>query len=183
MVYGVVQRHGGDIEIDSQLGKGTTVRLVFPLRDDPTAGASHASEKEPGKKIDSLRILAIDDERTVRELVKEILISDGHRVEVADSGQAGLDAFRAAKARGEPFDVVVTDLGIPYIDGRQIARAIKRESPETPVIMLTGWGTRLRAEGNIPKEVDIVLSKPPKIGEMRQALTKVATELLVDRVL
>lgn len=161
MVYGVMQRHGGDIEIDSELGRGTSIRLIFPIKAGRLMTPAHTPERERARPM-GLRILAIDDEQTLRELVKEILISDGHQVELCDGGQAGIEAFRTAKEQGEPFDIVITDLGLPYIDGRQVARTVKRESPQTPVILLTGWGTRLHAEGNIPKEVDIVLSKPPK---------------------
>ena len=92
---------------------------------------------------------------------------------MADGGQAGLDAFHAAKTRGEPFDVVITDLGMPYVDGRQVVRIIKSESPTTPVILLTGWGMRLGGEGDIPTEVDAVLSKPPKVREVRRTLQQV----------
>jgi CheY-like chemotaxis protein len=60
---------------------------------------------------------------------------------------------------------------MPHVDGRNVASAIKRESPETPVIMLTGWGERLLAEGNAPVNVDRVLGKPPRLKEIREALS------------
>jgi len=66
--------------------------------------------------------------------------------------------------------VVITDLGMPQVDGRQVARAVKAASPATPVIMLTGWGSRMVAEGDIPEHVDTVLSKPPKLQELRTTL-------------
>jgi DNA-binding NarL/FixJ family response regulator len=85
-----------------------------------------------------------------------------------------VDAFRAARERGEAFDVVITDLGMPHVSGREVARTVKRESPNTSVIMLTGWGTRLGSESDIPAEVDAVVSKPPRLGELRDALRRVA---------
>jgi CheY-like chemotaxis protein len=106
-------------------------------------------------------------------LMKEMLESDGHTVEVADGGKAGLEAFRSAQARGEPFEVVITDLGMPYMDGREVARTVKGELPTTPVILLTGWGMFMRAEGDLPAQVDRVLSKPPRINDLRQALAQV----------
>ncbi len=63
---------------------------------------------------------------------------------------------------------------MPYVDGRKVAAAIKQESAETPVILLTGWGQRLEAEGDTPDSVDYVLGKPPKIAELRSLLTKLA---------
>jgi signal transduction histidine kinase/FixJ family two-component response regulator len=169
MVYGVVQRHDGAIEIESELGKGATFRLVFPVREAPRPDTREsAAATDP---LPPLRILFVDDEPLLRELVKEILEHDGHSVELADGGQAGLDAFRAAKQSGEAFDVVVTDLGMPHLDGRQLAQILKSESPATPIIMMTGWGTLIKGE-ELPSQVDSMLNKPPKIGELQEALRK-----------
>jgi signal transduction histidine kinase/ActR/RegA family two-component response regulator len=170
MVYGTIQRHEGEIEIESALGQGTTMRLIFPLREAARAGVASPQATRP---LSPLRILCIDDEPLLRMLMKEMLESDGHTVEVADGGKAGLEAFRSAQARGEPFEVVITDLGMPYMDGREVARTVKGELPTTPVILLTGWGMFMRAEGDLPAQVDRVLSKPPRINDLRQALAQV----------
>jgi CheY-like chemotaxis protein len=106
-------------------------------------------------------------------MLQQILDHGGHTVEIADGGPAGLALFRAARQRGEPFDVVITDLGMPYLDGRQLAKTMKRESPTTPIIMLTGWGTILKEDNDLPSQVDGVLSKPPKITELYEMLGKV----------
>ena len=66
--------------------------------------------------------------------------------------------------------MVITDLGMPYVDGRKVASAVKASSSSTPVILLTGWGQRLVAEGDIPPHVDRVLNKPPKLRDLRAAL-------------
>ncbi len=172
MVYGVVERHEGQIEIDSELGKGTTVRLIFPVYKLEEPVATKEDETPPGP----FRILCVDDEPPVRELVREILERDGHTVTVADGGQAGIDAFRSQK-NGKPFDAVITDLGMPYVDGREVAAAVKRESPGTPVIMLTGWGAFIKDDNATPVHVDAVLSKPPRIAEIRAALRKFVNKL------
>ena len=88
------------------------------------------------------------------------------------AGRPALPVFRAALDRGAPFAAVFTDLGMPYVDGRQVAMAVKDASPTTPVIMLTGWGQRLVAEGDIPAHVDRLLSKPPRLRDVRQALAE-----------
>jgi GAF domain-containing protein/ActR/RegA family two-component response regulator/anti-sigma regulatory factor (Ser/Thr protein kinase) len=170
MVYGTMQRHGGEIEIESELGRGTTVRLILPVREPGGVRPSDHIEEE--MRIQPLRILVIDDEPLLRGLMKDMLEGDGHTVETADGGQAGLDVFRAARERGEPFDVIFTDLGMPYVNGREVARAVKRESPDTPVILLTGWGSRIRTEGDVPIEVDAMLSKPPRINAIREVLVR-----------
>lgn len=96
-------------------------------------------------------------------------------MEVADGGQAGIDTFRAANAQGEPFDAVITDMGMPYVSGRMVAQAVKGESPGMPVILLTGWGAHLRPE-EIPVHVDCVLSKPPEVNALRRALEQVCAK-------
>jgi DNA-binding response OmpR family regulator len=119
-----------------------------------------------------MQILCIDDESSLRELLKEILERDGHKVVLSDSGQSGLDEFLVATERHRPFDLVITDLGMPYLDGRQVAKMIKLESPATPVIMLTGWGAFIKEEDGDHEEADVILSKPPRSRELRETLQK-----------
>jgi CheY-like chemotaxis protein len=170
MVYGVMQRHEGGVEIQSAPGQGTTFRLIFPVRDQLCANMEE--EKEATTPVAPLRILCIDDEPLLRELIKEMLGRDGHEVEVSDSGQSGLDQFRFAREHGRPFDVVITDLGMPYVDGRQVAKVVKQESPGTPVVMLTGWGALMKEDDNVPAQVDVIVSKPPGSREMREVLSR-----------
>lgn len=167
MVYGIAQRHSAEIEIDSEVGKGTTVRLVFPPADAPDVVDSTVTPVEVPR---GLRVLVVDDDPVLLKTLRDILEQEGQVVETADGGQAGIDAFLAARARAAPFALVLTDLGMPHVDGRQVASAVKEVSPSTPVVMLTGWGQRLVAEGDIPPHVDRVLSKPPKLRQLREML-------------
>jgi CheY-like chemotaxis protein len=171
MVYGVMERHEGTIEIESEPGKGTTMRLVFPMRE--LSAAASGRTKPTHAPLPTLRILCIDDEPLLREMLEQLLENSGHVAALADSGQAGLEMFRNARQLGEPFDVVITDLGMPYLDGRQVAQTIKRETPDMPVIMLTGWGTMMKDDGDTPTQVDAVLSKPPKINELFETISRV----------
>jgi DNA-binding response OmpR family regulator len=117
-----------------------------------------------------LRILLVDDDPLLVKSLEDILNADGHDVRHANGGQAGIDAFNAALRDGARFDVVITDLGMPYVDGRRVAAAVKAASSATPVIMLTGWGQRLLAENDMPPHVNRVLNKPPRLQELRTAL-------------
>ncbi|HMC28764.1 MAG TPA: ATP-binding protein [Verrucomicrobiae bacterium] len=171
MVYGMMERHEGTIEVESEAGKGTLVRMIFPLRQPPKPETE--TQQLVAAKAATIRILCIDDEPLLREMLKEILEFNHHKVEVADGGKTGLEAFQNAKNRGEPFDVVITDLGMPYVDGRQVAQTVKTESPRTPVIMLTGWGTMLNQKGENLSQVDAVLSKPPRIEDLNETIAKV----------
>ena len=175
MVYGVMERHEGSVDIQSEVGKGTTFFLTFPVR----AKSSAQPDEPDDHQIEPVRILCIDDEPLLRELVREMLERDGHEVEVSDSGQSGLDSFRLAAIRGRPFNIVITDLGMPYLDGRQVAKIVKQESPGTPVVMLTGWGAFMKEDGSTPSDVDGILSKPPRSRELREVLRRVGTRKII----
>jgi CheY-like chemotaxis protein len=166
MVYGVAQRHGATLDIDSAPGKGTTVRLAFNVA-PAEAVVTSGSHKPP---VGPMRILIVDDDPLLLKSLRDSLESDGHQVTTASGGQAGINAFVESHAAGTPFPVVITDLGMPHVDGRKVAATIKASVPATFVMMLTGWGRRLVAEGDVPPGVDQVLSKPPKLAELRSAL-------------
>jgi PAS domain S-box-containing protein len=166
MVFGVAQRHGGDLEIDSELGKGTTMRLIFPKV--PTGMT--AEERQIVVPPRPLRILLIDDDPLLLKSLRDALELDEHEVVTAEGGQAGIDTFAANLQAATHFDAVITDLGMPYVDGRKVATRIKQMAGQIPVIMLTGWGHRLNATDDKPDHVDRVLSKPPKMSELRATL-------------
>ncbi|HEV2704020.1 MAG TPA: ATP-binding protein, partial [Steroidobacteraceae bacterium] len=167
MVYGMISRHSAELQLESTPGQGSTFRLIFaaagnlPVRE---ATAPVTFEKR------LLRILLVDDDPLLIGSLQEVLLSDGHDVTACNGGQAGIDAFKAAVRSAQPFSIVITDLGMPYVDGRRVAAAIKEASPSTPVVLLTGWGQRLVSEGDIPAHVDRVLNKPPRLMDLRSAL-------------
>jgi PAS domain S-box-containing protein len=173
MVFGMLQRHGGELEIDSEPGKGTTMRLIFPRA--PTGISTRG--QEPSVPAPPMRILLIDDDPLVLRSLRDSLELEGHGVVISEGGQAGIDEFAGALDGDNPFDIVITDLGMPYVDGRKVAARIRQLDPQVPVVMLTGWGHRLIATGDIPEHVDRVLSKPPKMPELRATLA----ELTVNR--
>lgn len=168
MVYGMAQRHGADMEIDSEVGKGTTVRLVFPAA---VATSAMAADSAPVQvEARPLRVLLVDDDELVLESMFLILRNEGHEVAVAAGGQAGIDEFLAAENRGQPYDVVFSDLGMPYVDGRKVAEKIRAASSRVWIVLLTGWGQRMEAENDRPAQVDHILSKPPKLADLRRVM-------------
>jgi CheY-like chemotaxis protein len=170
MVYGMVQRHSADLEIESAVRRGTTVRLIFAVPEQLTLTAPEGPRLQQASQ--RLRILLVDDDPMLIKSLRDILEQDGHAVTVADGGQKGIEIFTAAVSHGNAFSLVITDLGMPYVDGRKVAAAVKAASPQTAVVMLTGWGRRLLAENDIPAHVDRVLSKPPRLLEIRKALAE-----------
>jgi CheY-like chemotaxis protein len=165
MVYGVVEHSGARIAIDSSPGLGTTVRLVFPA---PSAADPQSMPVHPA--VSQLRILVVDDDPLLLKSLRDTLEGDGHSIVTAGGGREGIETFRTALESGQPFAVVITDLGMPYVDGRQVAAAVKEAAGSTRVVMLTGWGERLASRGEIPPCVDRLLSKPPKLRDLREAL-------------
>ena len=170
MVYGMTQRHGAELQIDSEPGVGTTMRLVFSIARETLERQPAAAERP---LLRPLRILLVDDDPLVLESLQATLLHDGHSVITANGGQAGIDAFARAEQQAERFSVVITDLGMPNVDGRTVATSIKSIAPAMPVILLTGWGHRLQADNDLPEHVDRVLSKPPKVAALRTALAEV----------
>jgi CheY-like chemotaxis protein len=168
MVYGMIQRHSAEMEVTSGVGQGTSIHLVFPaytqaLLATTRAPAQHIIERR-------VRVLVIDDDPLIIKAMEDALLGDGHVITTAHGGQAGIEAFLAAHGTADAFAVVFTDLGMPRIDGRRVADAVKQSSPGTPVVLLTGWGQRMLDEDDIPPHVDRVLAKPPRLQELRIAI-------------
>ena len=173
MVYGMIERHSGDLDIQSEVGQGTTVRLRFPV---PSAEPLQRPASS-GRVLRPLRILLVDDDPLILQSLRDVLQSDGHSVTTADGGNKGIDEFLRAREGETPFDIVVSDLGMPEVDGRTLAATIKAASQTTPIILLTGWGHRLQGEPDVQQSVDRILSKPPRVAELRTALAQLTERM------
>ena len=95
-------------------------------------------------------------------------------MKVASGGKYGLELFRIAMMKSEPFEIVITDLGMPDMDGYQVARVLKAESAGTPIIMMTGQGAIKRHGGASTAGVDVVIGKPPSLQELDTLLLQMA---------
>jgi CheY-like chemotaxis protein len=135
----------------------------------------------PTAPVRSLRVLLIDDDPTLIESLRSALADEGHKVSTATGGQAGIDSFRAARASKMPFDIVITDLAMPDVDGHEVVASLRAIEPATPIILLTGWRHHL-ADGIERKlKVDRMLGKPPRIRELRAALAELTGRRAADR--
>ena len=149
------------------------MRLIFPAEATRQVEGTGSFAVLPPQR--PLRILVVDDDPVILGSLRSTLEQDGHVVILADGGRQGIDTFREAHQRGETFSAVITDLGMPNIDGRSVAAAVKSLRPDVPVVLLTGWGTRLLAEDHKPSHVDRVLSKPPKLATLRVTLSELTS--------
>jgi signal transduction histidine kinase/ActR/RegA family two-component response regulator len=169
-VYGMLQRHSATLEVDSAPGKGTTMRMIFPaFARDAGSTSFYLSEHTSLRRV---RILVIDDDPILIRSLGEALETDGHQLVTALGGEAGIEAFSAALGTERQFELVITDLGMPRVDGSKVAAAIKAMSASTPILLLTGWGQRLLDENSLPANVDRVLSKPPRLNQLRAVLVE-----------
>jgi GAF domain-containing protein/ActR/RegA family two-component response regulator len=168
MTYGIVSRHGARITVDSQEGRGSTFRIVFPTTDAPAASRADALLALPAS-TGVFRCLVVDDEEAVGSVIGDILESIGHKVVVARSGAEAIERFRA-----EAFDAVFTDLAMPGVSGWQVAHAVKELAPGVAVFLVTGFGVELSADEKRAHGVDGVFAKPLRIDDIVAAMTQVA---------
>lgn len=164
MVYGIIERHRGKLEIESAPGQGTTFIIRLPIA-DITATQDSETSSQVGSKS-SLNVLIVDDEPRVLEVVSAYLRCDGHSVSTAASGREGLEKFRR-----NHFDLVVLDRVMPEMSGDQTARIIKQVNERIPVIMLTGFGALIDVSGS-QSTVDVVLNKPVTLDALRRTIGK-----------
>ena len=170
--YGIVRRHEGSFEVESEVGKGTTFRIKLP----PATAAKH----EPAPEAPSIalvpqrnsgtRILVVDDEENVRELLADILVSEGHQVELASSGREALDKF----GDGRGFDALFTDLGMQGMSGWELAHAVRELDEKIPVAVVTGWGEAVGSSERLAAQVDWVIAKPFDTAQILSIAREVA---------
>ena len=167
-VYGIARRHQGEIDIQSEVGRGTTVTVSLPL--EKSVKAAEPAKPAPAAGA-SLRILVVEDEPLVREVLGVYLAEDNHRVTTAENGRDGLEKFRAGE-----FDLVMTDRSMPEMNGDALASEIKKLRPAQPVLLLTGFGDIMAGTGEKPSGVDLVVSKPFTLTTLRSAIAKLTAK-------
>ena len=155
VIHEVLARHGGRLEIESRKGLGTTVRAIF------------RTVKFTAARAERRRVLVVDDDPLVREVISASLGEDGYTVALAVNGRDGLEKFCAGE-----FDIVLTDRSMPEMEGDEFAREVKKKRPDVPVILITGFGDIMAATGEKPEGVDVVLSKPFTMAGLQSTLAK-----------
>jgi DNA-binding response OmpR family regulator/anti-sigma regulatory factor (Ser/Thr protein kinase) len=167
VAHGIVQRHKGTIHIESEPHVGTTVTLRFP---GTTEAAIAAALPVTPVLERPLKILFVDDQPIICELVSELLRSDGHAVDTAGSGGLALE-----KCQRVNYDLVITDLAMPGMNGGQLAGVLRQLNPTKPIIMLTGFADLVGDASGPNTNIDLVLAKPASLEELRRAIFVVFT--------
>ena len=159
MVYGIVSRHGGTVEVETAPGEGTTIRMRFPATEQPGAAARSTV---PVHAPYQARVLVVDDEAELLGVLRDALERGGHKVTTATSGQEGIERFREDR-----YDVVLTDLGMADVSGWGVAQVVRKEgAPGIVLGLVTGWGATISEEMVQSHGVTFVVSKPFDLEEL-----------------
>jgi signal transduction histidine kinase/CheY-like chemotaxis protein len=169
VVFGIVERHRGEIRVESEVGRGSTftVRLPVLTRSSDPPAPTETSRFVRARR--SLGVLVVEDEEQIGRFLQVALTNLGHRPRLVGSAERALEVL-AAEA---PFDVVLTDLGLPGMNGEELAGAIARQSPAIPVVLLSGWGGHLQAENHQREGIARVLGKPVTLSTLAVTLSEV----------
>ncbi|MEP6819343.1 MAG: ATP-binding protein [bacterium] len=171
--YGIIRRHDGTVEVESQVGRGTTFRVRLAIARNAVKVQPVA---EPPRKAmvaaqpSLTKILVVDDQEHVRDLLRDILETQGCQVRLAQNAREALSLFEM-----ENFDAVFTDLGMGEMSGWELSRAIRERNSDIPLAVITGWGEAVGSRQREAAQVDWVVNKPfgtPEIIEIAQEVCR-----------
>jgi len=163
MVYAIVRRHGGDIRVDSEPGRGAMFTLTFPVASEPVGTEPDSALPRARRPA---RVLLVDDDPKVLGTLTEILRSVGHTVTAAASGGAALNAYGPGR-----FDVLLTNLGMAGMNGWELAERLRRVDADIAILLITGWGLRDEEHGRLKTlKIRKCLFKPVRPGELDSAI-------------
>ncbi len=168
LVYGILQRCDGTIEVESVPGQGTHVTMTFPAASSEQTPEELIPIPEAVAVEQLLDVLVVDDEQTVRDVLADMVLALGHRVVACASGQEALQEYQPGR-----FHLVLTDLGMPGITGWKVAEAVRERDPNTVIVFVTGWGEEVNAEAARKAGVDRVVTKPFSLEDIIEA-TRIA---------
>ena len=174
--FGIICRHEGSIEVESEIGRGTTFRIKLPATEiqlDYLAAPAHSTEKakppQQPLKHERTDILVVDDEEHVREILRDILENEGCYVVLAEGGREALALFDTTS-----FDGVFTDIGMPGMSGWELAHAIRERNQQIPLAVITGWGDAVGSDQQQKAQVDWVVTKPFNLGRIAELAREVS---------
>ncbi len=169
--YSIVRNHDGQILVQSEVGKGTTITIYLPALEEAPESL-HSVEKMLPSMTKALRVLVMDDEELIRKLVTELLRALGHEVEVARHGNEAVEKYRAAMTTGRPFDVVILDLTIRGgMGGTETLQKLREMDASVKAVVSSGYADNAVLSGFLDHGFKAGLKKPYDIHELQAVLT------------
>jgi PAS domain S-box-containing protein len=167
MAYGIITRHGGKIDVESEDGNGSTFTVSLPMSEG-TVRPEVTFESELEINAEGLRILIVDDEQNICNLLSEYFLDDGHNVKSVNSGAIAIKLLET-----ENFDLVLSDLVMPEVSGYDIIKAIGTLEKKPKVGIITGWANIDRIEKEDALKADFVVKKPINFSELTLCINNV----------
>ncbi|MCD4828222.1 MAG: PAS domain S-box protein [Candidatus Cloacimonetes bacterium] len=172
--YSIIQKHHGHIEVESELGKGSTFTVYLPAAKTQNIEEVEQSETKAATTKQSARILVMDDDKSICQLVSKMLTSLGYWVEAAFDGEAAIDKYREAIDNDTPFDVIIMDLTIPGgMGGKEAIKHILEMNPEAKVIVSSGYSSDPIMANHLDYGFQGIIAKPYLMSKLEETLLDV----------
>ncbi len=163
IVYSIIKRHNGKIEVESEIGKGTTFNISIPIHQEMEQNIVSPSKPSSDKITKKLRILVVDDEKDICKVLESFLTSDGHIVKTVNSGAEAIELIRK-----EQFDLVLSDLAMPGKTGYDVITVLNELETRPKIGIITGWSEKINSLVKEPFKVDFVIIKPLHLSEIER---------------
>lgn len=175
VAYSLIKSHGGGILAVNRPQGGGAFRIFLPVSEGVSLDSSRDFSRETTPKGSGQRLLVVDDEEAVRDICRQALETFGYKVTLAPDGAQGVETFRQAREKGEPFDLVLMDLAMPKMDGRAAGKAIWDMDPQARIIIATGHGGDRYQVADLYPQAQGVLQKPFDLSSLLKEVNRILT--------
>jgi len=160
MSYGIMKRHSGSIEVQSEKGEGTTFTLRLPIAVSP-AQQTESLVKDQKIRAKSLNVLVMDDMEDIRSMMEIFFVDNGHKAKSVDSGERAIEALKS-----ETFDLVLCDIVMPDMSGYEVVELLNRMEEKPKIGMMTGWNEKIKEKEENEPKINFIIKKPFEFSDL-----------------